>query len=81
MCCVFYNMLDNGSMGVFIFFLISGYLITTLLLREQEKTSRISLKSFYVRKALRRWAAWRTLGQECPVNSRQCVCPCQHEFP
>jgi peptidoglycan/LPS O-acetylase OafA/YrhL len=43
----------NGAMGVFIFFVISGYLITTLLLREREKTNTISLKSFYVRRAFR----------------------------
>lgn len=48
-----YYVLGNGGMGVFIFFVISGYLITTLLLREREKTSRISLKSFYVRRAFR----------------------------
>jgi peptidoglycan/LPS O-acetylase OafA/YrhL len=45
--------LGNGSMGVFIFFVISGYLITTLLLRERDKTSKISLKSFYIRRAFR----------------------------
>jgi peptidoglycan/LPS O-acetylase OafA/YrhL len=48
-----YRLLGNGSLGVFIFFVISGYLITTLLLREQEKTSAISLRSFYVRRAFR----------------------------
>jgi len=48
-----YLILGNGSMGVFIFFVISGYLITTLLLRERDKTSKISLKSFYIRRAFR----------------------------
>jgi peptidoglycan/LPS O-acetylase OafA/YrhL len=48
-----YRLLGNGSLGVFIFFVISGYLITTLLLREHEKTSAISLKSFYIRRAFR----------------------------
>jgi peptidoglycan/LPS O-acetylase OafA/YrhL len=47
------RLLGNGALGVFIFFVISGYLITTLLLREQEKTHTISLKSFYVRRAFR----------------------------
>jgi peptidoglycan/LPS O-acetylase OafA/YrhL len=47
------RLLGNGALGVFIFFVISGYLITTLLLREQEKTHAISLKSFYVRRAFR----------------------------
>jgi len=48
-----YMVFGNGGMGVFIFFVISGYLITTLLLREREKTGGISLKSFYVRRAFR----------------------------
>ena len=48
-----YYVLGNGSLGVFIFFVISGYLITTLLLREREKTSTISLRSFYLRRAFR----------------------------
>ena len=43
----------NGGMGVSIFFVISGYLITTLLLREREKTGTISLTSFYIRRAFR----------------------------
>jgi peptidoglycan/LPS O-acetylase OafA/YrhL len=48
-----YRLVGNGALGVFIFFVISGYLITTLLLREREKTSAISLKSFYIRRAFR----------------------------
>jgi peptidoglycan/LPS O-acetylase OafA/YrhL len=48
-----YFILGNGSMGVFIFFVISGYLITSLLLREREKTNTISLRSFYLRRAFR----------------------------
>lgn len=47
------RLLGNGALGVFIFFVISGYLITTLLLREREKTATISLRSFYVRRAFR----------------------------
>jgi peptidoglycan/LPS O-acetylase OafA/YrhL len=48
-----YRLLGNGSLGVFIFFVISGYLITTLLLREREKVGGISLKSFYIRRSFR----------------------------
>ena len=47
------RLLGNGALGVFIFFVISGYLITTLLLREQSKTGAISLRSFYLRRAFR----------------------------
>ncbi len=42
-----------GRLGVNIFFLLSGYLITTLLIREREKTGWISLKLFYLRRSLR----------------------------
>lgn len=42
-----------GGFGVTIFFFISGYLITTLLLREFEKTGDLHFKSFYARRALR----------------------------
>lgn len=42
-----------GNLGVRIFFVISGYLITTLLLTEMRKTGTISLKWFYIRRALR----------------------------
>jgi len=42
-----------GGLGVALFFAISGYLITTLLLRELEDSGRISLKGFYCRRAFR----------------------------
>lgn len=42
-----------GGFGVTIFFFLSGYLITTLLRREYEKTGRISLKNFYLRRVYR----------------------------
>jgi len=45
--------LSNGYLGVDFFFAISGFLITTLLLRERRSTGRISLRKFYVRRALR----------------------------
>ena len=42
-----------GNFGVRVFFVISGYLITSLLLKEREKTGTISLKNFYVRRVFR----------------------------
>jgi peptidoglycan/LPS O-acetylase OafA/YrhL len=42
-----------GNLGVRCFFIISGFLITTLLLKEWEKTGGISMKGFYARRALR----------------------------
>jgi peptidoglycan/LPS O-acetylase OafA/YrhL len=42
-----------GNLGVRIFFVISGYIITLLLLREAEKTGKISVGQFYLRRVLR----------------------------
>ena len=47
------QLLTRGFLGVDFFFVLSGYLITTLLLREREATGAISLKGFYVRRLLR----------------------------
>lgn len=43
----------NGSLGVSLFFVLSGYLITTLLLREKERNGRVSFGQFYLRRAFR----------------------------
>lgn len=48
----------NGQFGVTVFFLISGFLITSLLLQEEEKAGSISLKDFYVRRVLRIFPAY-----------------------
>lgn len=44
---------ENGRHGVSLFFVISGFLICTLLLREQEQTGTIALGRFYIRRAAR----------------------------
>lgn len=44
---------ENGRYGVGCFFLISGFLICTLLLREAAQTGRVDLWKFYGRRALR----------------------------
>jgi peptidoglycan/LPS O-acetylase OafA/YrhL len=41
--------------GVTIFFVLSGFLITYLLLVEQEKAGRVSISKFYIRRILRIW--------------------------
>lgn len=43
----------SGEAGVTLFFVLSGFLITTLLLEEREQTGRISLLAFYWRRAVR----------------------------
>ena len=42
-----------GGFGVTVFFFLSGYLITTLMRLEAEKTGHVSLRHFYLRRALR----------------------------
>src|SRR5664279_5015226 len=43
----------GGYLGVDLFFVLSGYLITALLLREHQRYGRISLRRFYLRRILR----------------------------
>ena len=45
----------SGVFGVDLFFTLSGYLITSLLLRERDATGDINLKAFYARRTLRIW--------------------------
>lgn len=44
---------SKGGFGVEFFFAISGFLITTLLLRERDREGRISLRGFYARRTFR----------------------------
>ena len=44
---------SGGFLGVDIFFVLSGFLITSLLLQEHETTGTIGLRNFYIRRALR----------------------------
>lgn len=43
----------NGALGVTLFFGISGFLITSLLLREKHRTGSVSLSGFYLRRIFR----------------------------
>lgn len=43
----------NGHLGVIMFFTISGFLITTLLLREERRDGKASMSGFYIRRAFR----------------------------
>lgn len=47
-----------GDLGVSAFFVLSGFLITWLLLREHEASGTLSLRQFYVRRVLRIFPAY-----------------------
>lgn len=44
-----------GKLGVILFFVLSGFLITYLLLEEEKSYGTISIKNFYIRRVLRIW--------------------------
>ena len=48
-------LLDMAGYGVTMFFVLSGFLITYLLLKEKEITKTINFKFFFIRRALRIW--------------------------
>src|SRR5438094_377679 len=55
-----------GYLGVQVFFVLSGYLITTLALREEAERGALCLPAFYVRRACRIFPLYYlTLGTYC----------------
>lgn len=50
-----YSLFNNGSLAVTFFFVLSGFLISYLLLKEYGKTNDITVKKFYYRRILRIW--------------------------
>jgi len=52
------RVLSVGSYGVDLFFVLSGYLISSLLLAELEKRGRIDLGRFWLRRGLKIWPSY-----------------------
>ena len=50
-----YFIANLGKNGVFLFFVLSGFLITYLLLQEKQTTGKISILKFYGRRIVRIW--------------------------
>ncbi len=70
-CVVLYHFwpaaLPAGFVGVDVFFVVSGFLITGLLLRDAERHGRVRLKEFYVRRARRILPAALVVLSACAV--------------
>src|SRR5262245_9451273 len=49
----YFRFLSGGFIGVDLFFVLSGFLITTLLLEERHTTGGVDLRAFYLRRARR----------------------------
>ncbi len=56
-----YSFFQNGHLAVEFFFVLSGFLITYLLLKERGTTKTISIKGFYLRRILRIWPLYYLL--------------------
>ena len=54
--------------GVTIFFTLSGFLITFLLLKEKEKTTKLNVKNFYIRRILRIWPLYYLYLAVCLIT-------------
>lgn len=70
-CVVLYHfwpaVLPAGFVGVDVFFVVSGFLITGLLLRDAERFGRVRLREFYVRRARRILPAALVVLSACAV--------------
>jgi peptidoglycan/LPS O-acetylase OafA/YrhL len=62
------GLLPGGFLGVDVFFVLSGFLITSLLVEEWQSTGIIRLKQFYLRRALRLLPAFVVLLVLCGLS-------------
>lgn len=53
---------ETGKMGVNLFFVLSGFLISFLLMTEHKATGSINLRKFYIRRILRIWPLYFAYG-------------------
>jgi len=52
----FFSFLKNGGgIGVIFFFVLSGFLISYIIFQEKEKTEKLNLRNFFIRRILRIW--------------------------
>lgn len=55
---LFTNFLHDGNLGVNIFFVVSGFLISSILLQEEKINGKVSIQNFYIRRTLRIFPAY-----------------------
>src|ERR1700744_123190 len=53
---------ETGRMGVNLFFVLSGFLISYLLLMERDASGTVSYRNFYLRRVLRIWPLYLGYG-------------------
>ncbi|MFH2143411.1 MAG: acyltransferase [Bacteroidota bacterium] len=63
----FETFVKNLSTGVDVFFLISGFLITYILLQEKERYGKLNIKNFFLRRGLRIWPLYFFLIAIAPL--------------
>lgn len=68
---------DAGFAGVDVFFVVSGFLITGVMLREIDRTGRLSIAGFYARRARRLLPAAALVLVVCTVLSAVLLPPTQ----
>jgi peptidoglycan/LPS O-acetylase OafA/YrhL len=56
-----FQVASRGHYGVGLFFVLSGFLITTLMLRDLDATKTINIKNFFIRRVLRIWPVYFAL--------------------
>ena len=64
------NALFAGALGLDLFFVLSGFLITSLLLGEHDQQGHIDVRAFWIRRMLRIWPLPpRSRWPRCPTGS------------
>ncbi len=70
-----------GGFGVYVFFVLSGYLITSIALREESETGSLSLKAFYIRRTFRIFPLYYlVLGMYCLLIFGLGMSPQKHQM-
>ena len=59
------NALFSGAFGLDLFFVLSSFLITSLLLREHDQRRRIDVRAFWIRRILRIWPLYYSFVLAC----------------